>query len=606
MQSVRHTQDLDRIRLLARRDWQKYDLDLAVREMTAALGRPNCGMPLRPVQAVALGELYAFGGGFWPIQVGGGKTLVSLLAPRVVNAKRPVLLVPASLRKKTQREAKETYSRHYDLPMGLSIQSYQTLSRDWDNSWLEKKAPDLIIADECHYLKNTRAACTKKVSRYLSKARRAGRQVRFVGMSGTASGRALRDFWHLIRWALGDNAPVPRRWDEMAEWGLALDAKIDEWQRLLPGPILTLGAYDRSAGEVEQGRQAFGDRLYHTPGVIVVKGDRPSSGLEIDAQILGLPSTLDEHFHHLREAWETPDGHPFDGAMDLWRHSRTLACGLYYRWDPRPPDEWLDARREWSAYVRGVLGSSRTYDSPAQVALAVDRFRAGGAWGWELDRSVIEEYCRETGEPIYGRKKVWMPSSTGLDDGGALERWRGIRDAFVPNSVPVWVDDTALRAAATWLEKHKGICWVEHRAFGRALAQLTGLPHCQEGGLDPVSNKGIDQIKGPVIAQVKPCYAGFNLQGNHHRNLIVSCEPTGKTYEQLLGRTHRPGQEQDTVYGTQLFGCIEALEGFWQAVSDARFAKETPPSEQKLSYATVTVPQLWETPKGAAWKKGKG
>lgn len=567
MRPVRHTEGLERVRCLPRRDWREYPIPEVVQFMTSALAKrgAGCAMPLRPIQAVALAELHDFGGGFWPVQVGGGKTLISLLAPRVVDAKRPVLLVPASLRAKTIREAKTVYAQHYSLPT-LSIQSYQTLSRDYDG-WLEAKKPDLIVADECHFLKNTRAAVTKKLSRYLSKARKDGRQVRFVAMSGTAAGRSLRDFWHLIRWALGAGAPVPDKWEDMIEWGLALDSKVEDWSRLAPGPLLTLGPYDTQAPLVEQGRQAFGARLDATPGVIVARGDRPPAGLEIRARMLQLPRTLDEHFHRLRSTWETPDGHPFEDAMTLWRHARELASGFYYVWDPRPPEAWLDARRAWSTFVRETLSKSRTYDSPFQVVQAVD----GGQ----------------------------------LPDGGLLAAWRAVKDTFVPNSVPVWVDDTALAEAARWLERERGICWVEHRAFGQKLAERTGVPHFAEKGVDPKTGTVIDQHKGPAIAQIKPCSAGFNLQGHHHKNLIVSAEPTGKMYEQLLGRTHRPGQEKDTVFVEHLFGCHEQLAGFWQAHRDAHFAQQTPPSEQKLTYATIDVPELDQAPDGAAWSKSK-
>lgn len=559
MRSVRQTEGLEKIRLLPRRDWKQYPIGELVPLLSDALRTPTGTMQLRPVQAVALMELHDYGGVFAPIQVGGGKTLVSGLAPQLVGAKRPALIVPAALRGKTIREF-QNYARDWHIPP-TSVQSYQTLSRTGGQAWLDQKMPDLLILDECHYVKNTRAAVTRKISRYL----RANPHTRVMAMSGTAASRSLRDFWHIIRWCLRSSAPVPAKWEEMIEWSQALDAKVDDLSRLAPGPILSLGEYEKQASPLDQGRQAFGDRLYHTPGVVVVKDERPSAGLEIRGHVLDLPSSLDEHFHTLRDEWETPDGHPFEDAFTLWRHARELASGFYYVWDPRPPENWLNARKAWSSFVRETLGASRSLDSGLQVVHGID--------------------------------------SGQINDGGLLRAWREIQPTFRPNSVPNWVDTTALEYAASWLEREQGICWVEHRAFGKALSEFTGVPHFQEKGVDPKTRNTIDMHRGAAIAQAKPCSTGFNLQKLHYRNLIVSCEPTGKQYEQLLGRTHRDGQDRDTVFVDVLLGCKEQYAGFVQAQRDAVFASNSPPSLQKLCYATVDMPPIESlTASGAAWR----
>lgn len=558
MRSVRRTVELDRIRLLPRRDWERdYNVPAVVEYMTRALARPDGEMELLPVQAVALAELYDYGGLMAPIEVGGGKTLVSLLAPVVVKAKRPVLLVPAAhVKGKVQKEAQE-YAKHWVLPP-ISIQSYETLSRDWDNAWLEQKMPDLVVCDESHKLKNTKAACWKKLARHVRKYRRKGHDIRVVLLSGTAFTRHLREIWHLLRLALGDSAPVPNKWEDMNEWALALDTKVPPGMRLLPGPLVELGRHEGGA-RTSQAQQAFQDRLLSTPGVVALKGARPECGLEIYPHFIDLPPHLEEHFQTLRETWETPDGHPFEYVFDLWRHARELACGFYGVWDPRPPDPWLRARLVWHRFVRDTLARSRTLDSAAQVLLAVQQGR--------------------------------------LDDSGAWSNWQKVQDTFKPNPVPVWVDDTVLKHAADWLTREQGICWVEHRAFGQKLAALTGFPHFRDYGLDS-KGRSIEDVSGPAIAQIKPCSEGLNLQKRHHKNLTVSCEPTGSRYEQLIGRTHRQGQVQDTVTVEHVFACAEQLEGFWQAVRDSE------PSKHKLSYATNLVPELSKAPvQGYAWKR---
>ena len=157
MKQVRHTEAIDRARCLPRRDWQTdYPIVDVVEYMTNALRQPGGTGALRPAQAVALAELDDFGGGFWPLRVGAGKTLLSLLTPVVVGAKRPVLLIPASLREKTVREAAE-YAKDWKLPAHIQIQSYQRLSRDY-GGWLDQVEPDLII-DISEWFEMKRSAC---------------------------------------------------------------------------------------------------------------------------------------------------------------------------------------------------------------------------------------------------------------------------------------------------------------------------------------------------------------------------------------------------------------------------------------------------------------
>ena len=50
-----------------------------------------------------------------------------------------------------------------------------------------------------------------------------------------------------------------------------------------------------------------------------------------------------------------------------------------------------------------------------------------------------------------------------------------------------------------------------------------------------------------------------------------------------------------------LFGCVEALEGFWRAVDDAAYAEEVTGQAQKLTHAdTDGVPDTAPT-FGAQW-----
>ena len=97
MRSVLRSKDFRRIEQLPRRRWEE-DAENYIEPLTNALKTPEGTMRLRTVQAAALTEIGLNQGLFAPIGVGHGKTLISLLAPHLLNSERPLLLVPAQLR----------------------------------------------------------------------------------------------------------------------------------------------------------------------------------------------------------------------------------------------------------------------------------------------------------------------------------------------------------------------------------------------------------------------------------------------------------------------------------------------------------------------------
>ncbi|MEI6806500.1 MAG: DEAD/DEAH box helicase family protein, partial [Myxococcaceae bacterium] len=196
--------------------------------LTQKLRTENGTMTLRPIQAQALSELEQCQGLFAPIRVGGGKTLISLLAPVLLQAKRPLLLMPAKLIAKTEAEAK-VLGQHWRLGK-LKIMSYELLGHERGQKEFLEYAPDFIIADECHKLKNTKAAVTRRVSRYISK----NPKTVMLAMSGTITKRSIRDFWHIAKWCLRSNAPVPLNWPEMSLWADALDENVPALMRVKP------------------------------------------------------------------------------------------------------------------------------------------------------------------------------------------------------------------------------------------------------------------------------------------------------------------------------------------------------------------------------------
>lgn len=545
---VEDTSELQRVLRVPRRQWRGSQDDMAAM-LTEWLKRPGGTMSLRPIQAAALQDMHDFGGLFAPIRVGGGKTLISLLAARVLESRRPVLLIPAKLRHKTQVEA-DDLSVHWLFPRPTVI-SYELLGRAQAADKLAEIQPDLIIADETHKLKSTKAAVTRRVARWF----KAHPKTAFVCMSGTITMRSLWDYAHLLEWALPEMLfPLPRSWPELTEWADCIDVKRDPLaQRMAAGALVQLCNDEERAelatDDIGPIRKAWRRRLTDTPGVIATEDRALGTSLNIQSTRVHLPK-MEAAFSHLRSHWETPDGWSCAEAVDVWRHCRELACGFYYKWDPRPPDEWMDARREFHAQIREILKhNQRRLDSMLPVVRAID---AG----------------HYRSEP--------------------LRRWRAVRDTFLPNTVPVWISRAVVNSVRNWLEQGPGIAWVEHRAVAEALyphASVYGRQGRNQHG-DPIEEADPNTA---IVCSIGSNSEGRNLQG-WNRNLVVSCAGNGAVWEQLQGRTHRDGQEADEVTFEVMINCVEQWTAFQQALQDSKYIQDTTGQEQKLLYADVDMP----------------
>lgn len=549
---VLDSQEFRRVLALRRVEMTQGELDGLVRDLTGALKTSKGTMALRPIQARALHAIGTIGGLFGPMRVGAGKTLTSLLAAYVMDAKRPILILPAHLVEKTKVEMREL-ERHWIMPRNLRMISYQMLGREGSAKLLEQYKPDMIIADEAQKLKNRKAAVTRRVARYMTDHP----ETRFVAISGTIMKDSIKDFAHVLTWCLKEGAPVPHKASEVEEWADCLDEKLQNpFKRLAPGPLLRLATKEdwdevEDRDEIRIARRGFRRRLIDTPGVVATQNEQVDCKLRITALEYEMTDLTEAHFHKLRSSWMTPDDWALMMATEAWRVARELAMGLHYTWIPRPPEEWRNARREWAAYVRDTLSRSRTLDSELQVR----------------------------NEVLRGNR----PDGTSI-----LQAWKEQEPTFQINSRPAWHDDSALDVCAEWMKKGPGIVWTEHSFFAHELAKRTGARYFGQEGKD---QKGIpielaDPRVGPIIASVPANGTGRNLQA-WARNLITSCPTCPAAFEQLLGRTHRDGQKADLVDVDVLLGCKEHFTAWQSALAGAQAALETTGLSQKLLVCDV-------------------
>lgn len=527
------SRDLERILELPERD--AFALGESIREPLSDLLRTDTGtQTLRPLQAVSLVEAHDIGGVVVLMAVGEGKTLVSFLMPVVLKAKRPLLLVPGKLKQKTLREFEDLKINWQHHP-NYRVESYEMVSTH--PKLLETLRPDLIVLDESHKLKNKKAGCTKRVWKYWHKYE----DITVIPMSGTLSTRSFFDWWHLQLMALPDGLSVlPYDWREMDRWARALDEKIED--------RIGLGALSAFGGDFKQARVGFGEKLQKTPGIIASDAQSLKASIYVEIERFDVPK-IDKYIGLLNAKWELPNGTELMSGSDMWRHSREIANGFFYYWTEEAPDEWREARKECNAFIRRTLNYSRTYETPSQI---------------------FEAYSKQP----------------------QIVDWVRVRDTFIPDTAAEWFSADVLEKAMEEVQKYHGILWFEHTAVGEGLKSL-GMRVFGSGGMEIETGVPIDKVTGPIAASIGACGEGFNLQ-NWSYNLLLNCTPSGKTWEQLIGRTHRYGQKADNVFFKLLVTSDVQFDDFKQAFADAEYIQAITGQRQKLTIADVISGEEWK------------
>jgi hypothetical protein len=432
-----------------------------------------------------------------------------------------------------------------------------------DAYFLDSYKPDLIIADEAHKLKNTKAGVTRRIVRYLKE----NPKCRFVVLSGTLMKDSIRDFAHLSALALAEKSPAPLDHVVIEEWANAMESNTkNPLQETNPGPLLALATQEdiRKYGERSAVRLGFQKRFLASEGVVASYKEEMLSSLYITSVHYDVNEATERNFSTLRDLWETPDGWALEMATDVARHAYELSLGFHYVWDPRPPENWLNARREWASFVREILSKSKTLDTPHAVALA--------CLNGELDAR-------------------------------ALKNWLAVRDTFRANQKAIWHDTSALDYCKKWGSKEPGIIWVRHGFFGRALEKMSGFEYFGAKGVNS-KNVPIEFASGEntIIASIKANGTGRNLQ-NFNRNLFTAWQASAPEAEQTIGRTHRNGQKKDEVFVDFLLTCAEHLNSFQRCLEDAKTIQETTGHKQKILQASVILNENHIQKKRSRWCK---
>ncbi len=540
---VSMTAELARILALPRRPSEpSADLpdDFALPEQNC----PGCSVchgrgavTLRPFQRMMLDEARKADGLFASVGVGEGKTLVTLLLPEVLKSKKAVLLIKPSLLPQFLDDV-EMYSRHFRISCmdRLHVVSYNALSTASTANILEEICPDLVVADEAHLLRHKDAARTKRFLRFM----KGHPETRFCPLSGSMVTDSLFDFAHLIELALRKNSPLPNKWTDLRDWAAAIDDAV-VGAPMAPGKLLLF------CQEGESVRSGFRRRLVESPGVVATSEASIGTSLILEGRRPEIPERVKAALVELERLWSW-NGEEFEDALALSRVARQLACGFYYRWvwpDGEPDREWLAARAAWHKEVRDYLHrrSRPGMDSPLLLANAA----RAGSWASE----------------------TW-------------EAWAAVKDRPEPPVEAVWLDDFILDDVEAWA-KDGGIVWYEHATIGERL-EKRGF---RVFGAGPEAAKALSKITagGAIVCSIKAHKEGRNLQ-MFSRNLVTTPPAKSKEWEQIIGRSHRPGQRADEVQVDVYVHTKEYQAAVEHALKNAVYVEETQGQKQRLLYAS--------------------
>lgn len=530
-------------------------LDLPVRDGAPPPGprtRPLLNR-LWPIQAEILAELEAAPpprGVIASVGAGHGKTRPSVLAGYVLDIKEWILIVPATLVGKTNRDIAALVPlfpemRDY-LPKVVSAELISSVKR---SNLLNKLAPKLIVIDEAHTFANPTAARSKRLLNYMIH----NPDTRLVAMSGTLDQGDIERIEMIAELVFREGSFLPldrgalKRWgsvlnegSEPADTDVQLVTPLLEWAAAQAEPPATFGSVQ------DRLRWAYKIRRITTPGYVATSDSVVKTGLEIVYWKPPAPMSIQTALGVLRDKWELPDGSQIVDALEYHRHASTLAMGFYATIDyGEQPEEWLEARREWSRAVNRQINYIRGYpnlDSPARVARAAE--------------------CG-----------IAHP-----DVNKAYEAWAAVRDSVEPSRAVTWLDTSVVEAAARYVqEQGRGILWYSSKAVEAQLRRF--MPTFGAGTQEPPSNVPV------FAASIRSHGTGKNLQAWDWQ-LVLEPPSNALTWEQLIARTHREGQRSDTVSVEIAAHAWPLRARIYAALRSAKHAETVGTQRQRLLLAT--------------------
>ncbi len=590
-------------------------------ELVAAdggMGHP-CIDRLNAVQAWFLREAAQVGGVVGFCGVGSGKSIAFILAALLFTARLGMLLIEPKQRRHYRSQYLRTREHFrvgsivfddgqpgYTVPgtMPLHLLSYSVVSQTKNTGLLDERDPDALMLDEAHKACGD-SAINRRVKRFAaSKIQRReealargdkvrARALNLLDASGTLESEGVEDTQMLCAYSLGTGSPLPLDPIEAGRWSAVMDrsympdrqsATALMLQRVFGGGVVDPQLIDIGDGPEKAIRKGFCDWRLHTPGIISAS----ASSIGASIYLIGrdppkMPQSVKDALMDVRTKKMRPDGEVLEEKVEQVSCARHVACGFYTYWAfpkhkcecvPPPPapvirrckeciliDDWYAKRKAYSKDLRAKLLIGEVHlDSPANCEAAAERFFQ---------------------QPKYeGPLPVWACET--------WPAWRDIEHQVEYEEREKWIKDGGdflVKDAAEWAAEHKGVIWVQSRAFGNALSKMTGLPF-YNGGVGTEERMRAEKGNRSIICSIKAHGAGTDgLQYIYNKQLIVETPASNASqegYEQLFGRLHREGQQKPEVWTWGYFHVPELLDALRSAIAQAEINFEMTKNRQKL------------------------
>ena len=597
----------------------------------------NAGFRLKPEQAMGLWTYMQYSGLFGPIGVGKGKTLLLLMIANAAyrKGKRKILLSPppevysqlmisdikwARARVPIQFpiHALGGMSLHQRVALvnsgkaGLYVLPHSLFSTKDTDTLLTQIAPEVVMVDEAHRFARRGAARTRRLLRLLD-----DRKPEVVAVSGTMTRKTIDDYYHIIRACLPKTCPLPLSTSLASEWGAVIDAKADvERTDATTGPLLPLVHWARqhfpdfTGGDNTAGfRAAYKRRLVTAPGVVASSDAEIGTSLILHNEMIPKEicektegwHLLEELRRKIEEEWLTPNGDEIEHAIHTWKWMDELSAGFYNEMTWPTVQKLAERRRITETEAEDLMQRSKDHHEAQQ-----EYHKALRQWlerehkpGLDTPMLVGLEMARNGDKQVHPEVYAAWKAMRALDFEGRPERdTRAVR-------VCAYKINAAVHWAAT-VPKDKGaILWVRSIEVGEWLydAMKTAgfdVVHCPAGAnermLDPGNGRRF------IVASIKAHGIGKNLQHFEHQ-YIVQWPRGADIAEQLIGRTHRTGQQADElVVWTNHTLFFDELN-FAACLNDALYIHQTTGSPQKLIYATYDpLPKIF--PSAVLYERG--
>lgn len=570
-----------------------------------------------PEQAEALRVFAAIGGGLFPIRVGRGKTGVSIgcaeIAHRDMGVKRSLLMMPPSVcpqfevavrfwRKRIPMSA-ATFRYLHRLSKGdrmriasskapaCFVMPYSLLSQPDAMDLIAAIAPQLVIADEAHLLKNYRAARTKRLMHFLEEVLKPTPM--FVAMDGTLAKKSMMEYHHLAVLALKDRSPLPRTPSMSYFWNELIQSSATEAPPQLNHVMrpIVQWAQERHPDEqfpsdqVETYRRAFRHRFTTAPGVVASGDDQIDCSLTIRNAPADTPNAeLDGLIQRVLNTYTTPNGDEIDYAIHCHKWTTELSAGFWNKlaW---PTIEWIKKfKKVDEATAKSLLSRSQDHHKVLQEYHRVLRtYLKDSPPGLDTPLMVSNEIKRHGDDNLPSDLVGLYLAAKAMEFPEMLER----------QGEAIRVDDFKVRRCVEWaITRGRGLVWVWHKAMGdwacealRAAGLSVVYAPAGENDLF-LEPSTYDQI---CVASIGAHHVGKNMQGEVGRGFneqfVLQWPRDASVAEQMMGRTHRTGQREDEVTVDTIRTTEADHLDFAACINDAIFVQQHLGTSQKLLFA---------------------